>query len=140
MPKSLVLVGIDTLAILLGVLVAGTFGENYGGEISPNILLLVMTFVSTRSVLQWIVFKSIIKRSLDWIRSIIQSISLIFSLSLVTFALVSLPTYGSSAGEVENIFLFFGRLQSSTFYYLVVPAVTTFLSFLLHKSYKLEPW
>lgn len=133
-------VGIDALAILLGVLVAGTFGENYGGEISPNILLLVVTFVSTRSVLHWVVFKSIIKRSLDWIRSIIQSISLIFSLSVVTFALVALPTYALTSGGVENIFLFFGRLQSSIFYYLIVPTVTTLLSFLIHKYYKLEPW
>lgn len=134
------LVGIDTLAILLGVLIASTFGDSYGGEISPNILLLVSIFFLTRSMLHWVLFKSIIRRSLDWVRSVIQSLILLISLSGVTFALVALPTYASTVGGAEYIFLFFGNIQSAVFYYLVVPAITTIISFLLHKSYKLEPW
>lgn len=134
------LVGIDTLAILLSVLVASALGDKYGGEISPNILLLVLIFFLTRSVLHWVLFKSIIRRSLDWVRSIIQSLTLLISLSVVTFALVALPTYVSTIGGPEYIFLFFGNIQSAVFYYLVVPAIITIISFLLHKSYKLEPW
>lgn len=140
MPQFLILVGIDTLAILLSVLVASAFGDNYGGEISPNILLLVLIFFLTRGVLHWVLFKSIIRRNLDWIRSIIQSLTLLIYLSVVTFALVALPTYASTVGRAEYIFLFFGNIQSTVFYYLVVPAITIIISFLLHKSYKLEPW
>lgn len=132
-------VGIDTLAILLGVLTASVFGENYGGEISPNIPLLVLIFFLIRIVLHWILFKSIIKRSFDWTRSLIQSVSLITSLSLVTFSLVSLSIFSTLFGRVEHVFLFFGQLQSSIFYYLLVPLVTILLSLIIHKFYKLEP-
>ena len=140
MSQFFMFVGIDALAILLGILVASAFGETYGEEISPNILLLVTIFVLIRSVLHWIMFKSIIRRSLDWTRSLVQSTTLIISLSVVTFSLVSLSTYSSSAGKAENIFLFFEQLPSPTFYYLVVPTVTIFISLIIHKFYKLEPW
>ena len=133
-------VGIDTLAILLGVLTASIFGESYGGEISPNIPLLVLIFFLTRVLLHWMLFKSVIRRSFDWARSLIQSIALITSLSLVTFSLVGLSTFAPLFGRVSYIFLFFGQLQSSAFYYLLFPVVTVFLSMIIHKFYKLEPW
>lgn len=140
MSQFFMFVGIDALAILLGILVASVFGETYGEEISPNILLLVSIFILIRSVLHWIMFKSIIRRSLDWTRSLVQATTLIISLSVVTFSLVSLSTYASSVGKAENIFLFFEQLPSSTFYYLVIPTVTIFISLVVHKFYKLEPW
>lgn len=134
-------VGIDIISILFGVLLATSVGERYGDELSPNILVLVLGFFLIRSFLFWLLFRSIVKRDLDWIRNILQAIFLMVSLSLLTFALVVLPTYIPGVSEeAKGIALFFTNVQGVIFYYLIVPILMLILSFSIHKLYKLEPW
>ena len=136
-----IFVFVDVISIMLGILLATTFGDRYGDEFSPNVILLVISFLLTRSVLYWVLFQSVIKRDISWLRSIIQAIFLIISLSGVSFILAALPSYFVNTNiDLANSILFFADLQGTTFYFILIPSITLLLSVVIHKLYKLEPW
>ena len=141
MPATLVFVSLDVMSVLLSVILASTFGERYGDELSPNILIFVVSFFLVRNGLYWLWFRSIVNRNLDWTRSIFQSMFLIIFISILIFVIAALPTYYTSLNEkAEHIILFFTNVQGTIFYYVIVPTISLILSLILHKLYKLEPW
>jgi hypothetical protein len=126
---------------MLGILLATAFGDRYGDEFSPNIILLVVSFLLTRSILYWVLFKSIIKRDISWLRNILQTVFIIISLSVASFILAALPSYFvSTDSDSANTILFFADIQGTTFYFVLIPSITLLLSAAIHKLYKLEPW
>lgn len=137
----LLFVFIDVIAILLSVLSATATGERYGSEFSPDVLVLLTTFLLTRSILFWVLFRSVIRRDIDWTRSIIQSIFLITFLSVFAFTITALPSHLiSSDSEIGKNILFFAEVQGVVFYFVVIPILMAILSIIIHKLYKFEPW
>lgn len=132
---------VDVVSFLFGMSAAVLTGERFGDEFAPNIVALAISFFLVRSFLYWIVFNSIIKRDLPWIRNIVQSIFLIISLPFAAFFLTAVPNYLITyQPEISEIILFFTDVQGATFYFIVLPAVALVISFILHKFYKLESW
>lgn len=131
---------IDVISILFSILTATLAGEKYGAEFSPNILVLVTSFFLIRGLLHWVLFKSVVRRSLDWIRSSLQSIFLIIFLSVLAFITAAIPEFLIAESESSNPILILTNIQGIAFYFLAVPIMMLFLSLAIHKIYKLEPW
>lgn len=138
---TLLFVFTDVISILLSILLAILVGGRFGDEFSPNVLVLAISFILARSLLFWLLFRSVVRRDLSWMRDIFQSIFLIISLSFVAFILTTIPTYLISPDSefAEFIFLFTDA-QGTFFYFLAVPGITLILSAIIHRFYKLEPW
>lgn len=134
------LVFIDVISILFSVLTATLTGEKYGAEFSPNILVLVASFLLIRGLLHWVLFKSVVRRSIDWTRSSLQSIFLIIFLSVLAFITAAIPELLISESESSNPILILTNIQGIAFYFLAVPVMMLLLSLAIHKIYKLEPW
>src|SRR3990167_6129925 len=132
MPATTVLVSLDVISILLSVILAGTFGGRYGDELSPNILIFIVSFFLARNGLYWLWFRSIVNRNLDWTRSIFQSMFLIIFISILIFVIAALPTYFTILNEknekAEHLILFFTNVQGTIFYYVIVPTISLMLS------------
>lgn len=131
---------IDVISILFSILISTLAGEKYGTEFSPNILVLAASFIIIRSLLHWILFKSVVKRDIDWTRSILQSIFLIIFLSFLTFITAAIPEFLISKSDSSNPILILTNIQGTYFYFLAIPVMMLLLSLTIHKIYKLEPW
>ena len=132
---------IDVISIYFGILLATTFGLQAGSEFVLNVTPLVVGFFFMRALLYWIIFKSVIRRDISWLRSFLQSVFLIGFLSLSTFFTITLPSLVlGDQSTLGKIFLFFTDLQGVSFYYIVIPLLMMVISLALHKLYKLEPW
>lgn len=132
---------LDIVSFLFGISAAILLGERFGDEFSPNILALTVGFFLVRSLLYWILFNSVIKRDISWIRNIFQSVFLIVFLSMASFLLTAVPTYLIPEGsDIANSLLFITDVQGLVFYFAVAPIILLALSFILHRLYKLEPW
>ena len=137
----LLFVFIDVISMLLSVVLATAAGERAGNEFFPNILVLVVSFLLLRTLLVWVLFKSIVNRELHLSRNFFQIIFLLTSLSVLSFVLTAIPTYLiSSETKFGQVVLFFTNIQGQFFYLLVVPGITFIISLVVHKLYKLEPW
>jgi len=132
---------IDIMSMLFSVLIAAAVGERSGNEYFPNILVLVIGFFILRTLLIWVLFKSIVNRELSFVRNFFQIIFLLTLLSLVSFVLTAVPTYFvSSESRIADAILFFTSVQGKLFYLLIIPVMTSIVSLVVHKFYKLEPW
>ena len=137
----LLFVFVDVISMLLSVVLATAAGERAGNEFFPNILVLVVSFLLLRTLLVWVLFKSIVNRELHLSRNFFQIIFLLTSLSVLSFVLTAIPTYLiSSETKFGQVVLFFTNIQGQFFYLLVVPGITFIISLVVHKLYKLEPW
>ena len=137
----ILLVLIDVILMLLSILVATAVGGRSGDEFFPNILILVVVFFILRTLLVWVLFKSIVNRELSFIRNFFQIIFLLTLLSLVSYILTAVPTYFvSSESRIDDAILFFTSVQGKLFYLLIIPVMTSIVSLVVHKFYKLEPW
>src|SRR3972149_7741288 len=137
----ILLVLIDVILMLLSILVATAVGGRSGNEFFPNILILVVVFFILRTLLVWVLFKSIVNRELSFIRNFFQIIFLLTLLSLVSYILTAVPTYFvSSESRIADAILFFTSVQGKLFYLLIIPVMTFIVSLVVHKFYKLEPW
>ena len=137
----LLFVFIDVISMLLSVVLATAAGERAGNEFFPNILVLVVSFLLLRTLLVWVLFKSIVNRELHLSRNFFQIIFLLTYLSVLSFVLTAIPTYLiSSETKFGQVVLFFTNIQGQFFYLLVVPGITFIISLVVHKLYKLEPW
>ena|SRR3990167_7536360 len=137
----LLFVFVDVISMLLSVVLATAAGERAGNEFFPNILVLVVSFLLLRTLLVWVLFKSIVNRELHLSRNFFQIIFLLTSLSVLSFVLTAIPTYLiSSETKFGQVILFFTNIQGQFFYLLVVPGITFIISLVVHKLYKLEPW
>ena len=137
----ILLVLIDVILMLLSILVATAVGGRSGDEFFPNISILVVVFFILRTLLVWVLFRSIVNRELSFVRNFFQIIFLLTLLSLVSFVLTAVPTYFvSSESWIADAILFFTSVQGKLFYLLIIPVMTFIVSLVVHKFYKLEPW
>ncbi|MEX0616833.1 MAG: hypothetical protein WD231_03435 [Candidatus Woykebacteria bacterium] len=132
---------LDVTSVLFGVSLGVLTGEKLGEELVPNILILVFGFFAVRTLLYWVLFRSVVNRDMPWNRNILQSLFFLAILPLLFSILVALPSALVKQGSgIFSAFLFFANLNGSIFYFIVVPAVALAASFGIHKIYKIENW
>lgn len=132
---------LDVTSVLFGVSLGVLTGEKLGEELVPNIPVLVFGFFAVRTLLYWLLFKSVVTRDMPWSRNILQSLIFLTLLPLLFSILVALPsTFVRADSGIFSAFLFFANLNGSIFYFIIVPLITLLVGSAIHKIYKIEPY